>query len=47
MTKSAITVLMPAYNAESYIAEAIEGILAQTFRDFEFIICDDCSKDKT
>jgi glycosyltransferase involved in cell wall biosynthesis len=47
MIKPAVTVLMPAYNAENYISEAIEGILVQTFRDFEFIICDDCSKDKT
>jgi len=38
---------MPAYNAEKYIGEAIESILNQTFRDFEFIIIDDCSTDKT
>ena len=38
---------MPAYNAEKYIGEAIESILNQTFKDFEFIIIDDCSTDKT
>ena len=38
---------MPAYNAEKYIAEAIESILNQSFKDFEFIIIDDCSIDKT
>lgn len=38
---------MPAYNAERYIEEAIESILKQTFRDFEFIIIDDCSSDRT
>ncbi|MCX6715656.1 MAG: glycosyltransferase family 2 protein [Candidatus Taylorbacteria bacterium] len=42
-----VSVLMPAYNAEKYIGEAIESILNQTFRDFEFIIIDDCSTDKT
>lgn len=42
-----ISVLMPAYNVEKYIGEAIESILNQTFTDFEFIIIDDCSTDKT
>jgi glycosyltransferase involved in cell wall biosynthesis len=37
---------MPAYNAEKFIAEAIEFILGQTFTDFEFII-NDRSEDKT
>ena len=38
---------MPAYNAEKYIGEAIESILNQTFKEFEFIIIDDCSTDGT
>lgn len=42
-----ISVLMPAYNAEKYIKEAIDSILAQTFSDFEFIIIDDGSTDRT
>ncbi|MEI7451808.1 MAG: glycosyltransferase family 2 protein [Candidatus Falkowbacteria bacterium] len=42
-----VSVLMPAYNAEKYIGEAIESILNQAFNDFEFIIIDDCSTDKT
>jgi glycosyltransferase involved in cell wall biosynthesis len=42
-----VSVLMTAYNREKYIAEAIESVLASTFKDFELIIVDDCSKDKT
>lgn len=42
-----ISVIMPAYNAEKYIAEAIDSILGQTYGDFEFIILNDCSKDRT
>lgn len=42
-----ISVIMPNYNCEKYIAEAIESILNQTFRDFEFIIIDDWSTDKS
>jgi glycosyltransferase involved in cell wall biosynthesis len=38
---------MTAYNREKYIAEAIESVLAQTFTDFELVIVDDCSSDRT
>lgn len=43
----AVSVLMTVYNSEKYIARAIESILNQTFTDFEFIIIDDQSSDKT
>ncbi|MDO6434155.1 glycosyltransferase family 2 protein [Flavitalea sp. BT771] len=42
-----ISVLMTSYNREKYIVEAIESVLASTFKDFELIVCDDVSKDKT
>ena len=42
-----ISVVMPAFNAELYIAESIQSILEQSFDDFELIIIDDASTDKT
>lgn len=42
-----ISVLMPVYNCELYIKEAVESILNQTFDDFEFLIIDDASTDDT
>jgi len=42
-----VSVLMTAYNREKYIAEAIESVLASTYRNIELIIVDDCSKDDT
>ena len=47
MKKNAISVIMPVYNAEKYLATAIESVLQQTFRDFELIIINDGSRDKT
>ena len=43
----AVSVLMTAYNREQYIAEAIESVLAQTFTDFELVVSDDHSTDRT
>jgi len=38
---------MPVYNCEAYVSEAIESILGQKYKDFEFIILDDCSGDNS
>lgn len=42
-----ISVLLPVYNAEQYIKETVESILNQTFSNFEFIIIDDGSTDRS
>src|SRR5574340_1084555 len=42
-----VTVLMPAYNAEKYIADAIESMLQQSFADFRLLIINDGSTDQT
>lgn len=42
-----ITVLMPVYNAGQYIKEAIDSVLSQTFKDFEFLILNDGSIDNS
>lgn len=42
-----ISVIMPVYNIEKYLPEAVESILNQSFSDFELIILDDKSKDNT
>lgn len=47
MTSPIISVIMAVYNCEKTVKEAIDSILNQTFPDFEFIICDDCSTDNT
>jgi glycosyltransferase involved in cell wall biosynthesis len=44
---SKVSILMPAYNVEKYIGDSIQSILEQTFSDFELIIINDGSTDKT
>ena len=43
----AISIIIPMYNVEKYVGECLDSILAQTFTDFEVIIVDDCSTDKS
>lgn len=42
-----VSVIMPAYNAQAFINEAIDSVLCQTFEDWELIVVDDCSIDET
>lgn len=43
----AVSVVIPVYNTEKYIGATLESILNQTFQDFEVVITDDCSTDKS
>lgn len=42
-----LSIVMPAYNHQQFVGEAVESVLNQTFADFEFIIIDDGSTDNT
>lgn len=42
-----VTVLTPVYNGEPYLRECIESVLKQTYRNFEYHIINNCSKDRT
>lgn len=46
-TEPMVTVLMSVYNGEKYLREAIDSILTQAFRDFEFLIINDASTDRS
>jgi len=42
-----VTIGLPVYNGENFLAEAIESVLAQTYEDYELVICDNASTDRT
>lgn len=42
-----VTVLTPVYNGEKYLEECIESVLAQTYQNWEYVIVNNCSTDKT
>ena len=43
----AISVIMPVYNVEKYVEQSLRSVLDQQFKDFELIVVDDCSTDRS
>lgn len=42
-----VSVLMPTFDQDAYVAEAVDSVLAQSFSDFELVVIDDASRDET
>ncbi len=42
-----VTIVLPTYNGEKYIRKSIESVIAQTYKEWELIVIDDCSVDHT
>lgn len=47
MTDGLVSIIMPSWNTEKYIAKSIESVINQTYENWELIIVDDCSTDNT
>lgn len=47
MDEALVSIIMPSYNGAKFIADSIESIIKQTYRNWELIITDDCSSDGT
>ncbi|MBR0449212.1 MAG: glycosyltransferase family 2 protein, partial [Clostridia bacterium] len=46
-TEGLVSVIMPIYNAEKYLADTLNSIFSQDYKDIEIVLVDDCSKDNS
>lgn len=47
MNAPKISLILPVFNGERYLEQAVDSVLAQDYGDFEFLICDDASSDRS
>lgn len=47
LARPLVSIIMPAYNCEDFIAQSVDSVLAQSLEDWELLIVDDCSADST
>lgn len=47
LNESLVSIIMPAFNAEKFIDSAVNSVMNQTYKNWELLIIDDCSKDDT
>ena len=42
-----VSIIVPLYNAEKFIWETVQSVIDQTYKDFELLLVDDCSTDRS
>ncbi|MFQ3181112.1 MAG: teichuronic acid biosynthesis glycosyltransferase TuaG, partial [Polaribacter sp.] len=47
MKNNLVSIITPNYNSENYIEETLQSIIAQSYKNWELLIVDDCSTDKS